>query len=186
MKSNIQIVNIFILVGLIGSCKTNRFANEDFSYKEEILHSILVPTLKSFEGKFVFGEFDSIQYKATKVDYDKAIESIINSIDDGLYKDTYQEMHNIISNEFVKSDSVNLNTIRTTKLIMYPIYDLVKLRKLFVYDKRIEQVQDSIWAKSYYGERLYQDSLRVRFYEGKLYVTKTGREFLRVGLRSGQ
>ena len=158
---------------------------EDFSYKQEIRDSILIVSNTRNPIKFVYGEFESILFKGEKEAFDKEIQNFIDRSSDELYKNTYKEMADIIDGEFQDKDSVNLNEIKTTNLIVYPIYELAKSGRLYVFDKEINTIQDSIWEKKYYGESLYQDSIRARFYEGKLYTTKTGKEFLRVELKSG-
>ncbi len=168
------------------SCKSIPMKMEDFSYKQEIRDSTLIACAKVSPNKFIYGEFESILFKGEKKEFDKEIQNSIEQSSDELYKKTYMEMADIIEGEFEEKDSINLNEIKTTKLIVYPLYELVKSGRLYVYDKETNTIQDSIWEKQFYGENLYQDSIRARFYEGKIYVTKTGKEFLRVELKSGQ
>lgn len=167
------------------SCKSVSMKMEDFSYKQEIRDSIMVVSNTVNPNKFVYGEFESILFKGDKKEFDKEIQNCILSSSGELYKNTYEEMADIIESEFAKKDSVNLNEIRTANLIVYPIYELAKSGRLYVFDKEVNAVQDSIWEKDFYGENLYQDSIRTRYYEGKIFETKTGKEFLRVELKSG-
>ena len=183
---NRKIISIIGIVAIqMISCKSVPMKMEDFSYKQEIRDSMLIVSNTVNPNKFIYGEFESILFKGEKKEFDKEIQNSIERSNGELYKNTYKEMAEIIDREFEEKDSVNMNEIKTTNLIVYPIYELAKSGRLYVIDKETNTIQDSIWEKEFYGENLYQDSIRARFYEGKIYVTKTGKEFLRVELKSG-
>ncbi len=184
MRIVIQIAITAIVIFLYNGCKPVPMKAEDFSYVQQITDSVLITSSIANPSRYVYGERDSVLFKAEINQFNKAIDSLIE-ISSGAYKKTYREMALIINEELVNSDSVNLNSIRTTKLIIYPIHDMVLRGELFVYDKTRNEIQDSIWVKDYYGESLYQNKIRSRFYEGKLFATKQGKEFLNVELRSG-
>lgn len=185
MKITVQI-GLLLIINLLLSCKSKSlFEIENFSYREEIRDSILLHTQSKIEGKFVYSEFDSILIKGRKEDFDKEIKMLIDSVNGKLYKEAYQKIDNIISNQFEKSDSVNLDSVKTSKLIIYPIYGIAKSEKLFVRDKRMKKPESKIWEKDFYGESIFRDSIRTRFYEGKIYSTRNGNNILRVELKSG-
>ena len=66
------------------------------------------------------------------------METAITGLNERVYKDSYQELRKVISDEFVKSETVNLNGVKTTeiikktKLVTYPFFGLTK-RENYMY-----------------------------------------------------
>ncbi len=182
---------LIILIAIISSCKTTEFRDRDFSYRQEINDSTALSTLLEIESKFLYAAFDSLLLKVSKENYLQELELKINSTNNDSFKEALQKVGNIISNEFLNSDSINLDQVKTTpeikksELLWNPIFGLAEKGKIFVYDKTDKKLQDSIWKKSYYRERLKQDGIRTKFFEGNIYTTKKGKVLLEIGLKSG-
>ena len=184
MKVVEHILILGIALSISNGCKTHPMNLEDFRYVQEITDPIRIASSTINPNKYVYVENDTIIFKAEIDLFNQAIDSLVK-ISSGAYQSTYREMAQIINDKIDDSDSVNLDSIRTTRLIIYPLHELAMNGKLFVYDKILNEVQDLIWEKDYYGESLYQKKIRSRFYEGKIYTTKQGKEFLNVELLSG-
>lgn len=161
------------------ACSTAKIGTEDV-FKEHVTDSVLVESLSEITIPFVYSMSKHVCLKASKQDYLQQINDMTTELSDSAYKEAYAELRQILEDDFGKKDSINLDRIRSSKVAIYPLIELVKKQNLYIYDTNTEQVQDSIYRKNYVRQKFDQYGNLEKTYSGESYTTIAGHEFIRI------